>query len=35
LEKGTVVSTWFEKEPKEKGSALRNQELKQAGIKRK
>jgi hypothetical protein len=29
------VPTWFEKKPKEKGSALRNQELKQAGIKKK
>jgi hypothetical protein len=30
-----VVPAWFEEKPKEKGSALRNQELKQVGIKRK
>jgi hypothetical protein len=29
------VPTWLEEKPKEKGSALRNQELKQPGIKRK
>jgi hypothetical protein len=30
-----VVPAWLEEKPKEKGSTLRNQELKQAGIKRK
>jgi hypothetical protein len=29
------VPAWFEEKPKEKVSALRNQELKQVGIKRK